>query len=509
MKTVCSIETFLQSMAADSTGSAASPLGQSFVAAGSPGELIRIKISVDPVEEISEIVRQADARFAIPPVLLFEEVRGSRFPVVANLLATPERCARAMGVGGWHEIGSLFPANEEPAKEASLFGWGATCSPVSRQRSAASQQVVRLGADVDLMILPACKRHAQESQATLFQAQSVTVGSQGDRHVDTGDLHVIDAKTIACDWPIGHRSWRHLAEAASEGRQLPVVLTLGPDMATHALTGRWLATHESVWGSDLWAFIGRRREGGFSTARARSLEVDVPVEAEIVIEGIIDTHSPRHRLTHSSRKTGWQPAADELPVIRVTAMTHKALPIVPLVMPESREAHQIDRILEQVAFQRLSSIVPALRELHFPARNEGHQVVLARIQRHNADQARQLIHAIWSLPVLGEAKLVVVVDEDVDLANPEVVWRAVAREVSFQEDLESTRGNLVPWVVSDALPNDPLTHEALGKSILRGQKLGIDATRKSRSGLSRLPGPGGVGQRVEERWREYGLPFVL
>lgn len=507
MKTVCSIGAFVQALATQSQ----TPHGFDLASSGraAEAELIRITVAVDPREELFEIVRQIDQLTEFPPVIVFDDVRGSQFPVVVNLLATEQRCARMLGVPHWSDISQLFPFSRATNSEAKGFLWSTSTEPVIRQRTVASQQVIRLGGEVDLSTLPGIYRKSQSPHSCLFHAHSVTRGTGGDRSVERCHLSILDSKTLICDWPLGSASQRHLEEARAAGQPLPVAFVIGSDTASYAMDGRWMNLHPACWGRDLWEFLGRQRESGFVVARARTSDIDVAGDAEMILEGVIDTgvvNVPHHLET---RRSGWQSEVAEFPLARINAVTHRALPLVPMVLPETRESHLADRLLEQVSRSRLSAIIPELNELYFPALQEGHQLIVASLKSSEIGRARQFIHALWSLPILSEAKLVIIVDDDINIRDQSAVWRAIVREANFSQDIEYSRGTGVPWsrplssneFLSQLHPGMPWNFS--------GQKIGIDATRKRQGSGSDDQSGSATIEKVKARWDEYGLSKFL
>ncbi len=507
MKTVCSIGAFVQALATQSQ----TPHGFDLASSGraAEAELIRITVAVDPREELFEIVRQIDQLTEFPPVIVFDDVRGSQFPVVVNLLATEQRCARMLGVPHWSDISQLFPFSRATNSDAKGFLWSTSTEPVIRQRTVASQQVIRLGGEVDLSTLPGIYRKSQSPHSCLFHAHSVTRGTGGDRSVERCHLSILDSKTLICDWPLGSASQRHLEEARAAGQPLPVAFVIGSDTASYAMDGRWMNLHPACWGRDLWEFLGRQRESGFVVARARTSDIDVAGDAEMILEGVIDTglvNVPHHLET---RRSGWQSEVAEFPLARINAMTHKALPLVPMVLPETRESHLADRLLEQVSRSRLSAIIPELNELYFPGLQEGHQLIVASLKSSEIGRARQFIHALWSLPILSEAKLVIIVDDDINIRDQSAVWRAIVREADFFKDIEYSRGTGVPW------SRPPSSSEFLSQHYpgmpwnFSGQKIGIDATRKRQGSGSGDQSGSATIEKVKARWDEYGLSKFL
>ncbi|ODA28041.1 UbiD family decarboxylase [Planctopirus hydrillae] len=507
MKTVCSIGAFVQALATQSQ----TPHGFDLASSGraAEAELIRITVAVDPREELFEIVRQIDQLTEFPPVIVFDDVRGSQFPVVVNLLATEQRCARMLGVPHWSDISQLFPFSRATNSEAKGFLWSTSTEPIIRQRTVASQQVIRLGGEVDLSTLPGIYRQSQSPHPSLFHAHSITRGTGGDRSVERCHLSILDSKTLICDWPLGSASQRHLEEARAAGQPLPVAFVIGSDTASYAMDGRWMNLHPACWGRDLWEFLGRQRESGFVVARARTSDIDVAGDAEMILEGVIDTgvvNVPHHLET---RRSGWQSEVAEFPLARINAVTHRALPLVPMVLPETRESHLADRLLEQVSRSRLSAIIPELNELYFPALQEGHQLIVASLRSSEIGRARQFIHALWSLPILSEAKLVIIVDDDVNIRDQSAVWRAIVREADFSQDIEYSRGTGVPWSKPPG-SNEFLSQYHPGMPWkFSGQKIGIDATRKRQgSGPDDQSGSATI-EKVKTRWDEYGLSKFL
>lgn len=230
-----------------------------------------------------------------------------------------------------------------------------------------------------------------------------------------------------------------------------------------------------------------------------SIPMEVPATAEIVIEGYVDP-SETIREGPFGDHTGFYSLADDYPVFRVTAITHRREPLYPttIVGKPPQEDYYLGKATERIFLPLLRMLIPEVIDYHLPMFGTFHNCAFVKIRKEYAYQARRVISAVWGAGQLAFTKFVVVVDEQVNVHDEQEVLFQMAANVDPRRDI----------VIADG-PLDILDHAApyLGA----GSKMGLDATRK-------LPGEGTVRQwpgqimmseqikaLVIRRWAEYGL----
>jgi len=244
---------------------------------------------------------------------------------------------------------------------------------------------------------------------------------------------------------------------------------------------------------------GFLNQGAVDLVPAKTIPLDVPAHAEIVIEGLVD---PRDRFMEGpfGDHTGFYSLSGPYPVFRVTAITHRRNPIYPttIVGAPPMEDYYLGKATERVFRPLLQMLIPDVIDYHLPIFGAFHNFVFIKIRKEYPYQARKVIHSIWGAGQMMFSKFIVVVDEHVDVHNEQEVMFAVGANVDPRRDT----------VIADG-PLDILDHAAPFEGA--GSKMGIDATRKVpgegtvRRWPMALEMPPHIKDRVTRRWAELGL----
>jgi 4-hydroxy-3-polyprenylbenzoate decarboxylase len=244
---------------------------------------------------------------------------------------------------------------------------------------------------------------------------------------------------------------------------------------------------------------GFLRQSPVEMVKCRTSDLEVPANAEIVLEGYVELDELRTEGPFGDH-TGFYSLADEYPVFHLTAMSHRERPIyaTTIVGPPPMEDYYMGKAIERIFLPLMRMQLPELRDIAMPAEGVFHNLILVSIRKSYPGHARKVMHAIWGLGQAMFSKCIVVVDEDVDVQNTrEVAWKAL-NNIDPERDIQFTMGPVDSLDHSSRLPN-------------YGSKMGVDATRKwLGEGFTRpWPGviemPAEVKRRVEELWRQAGL----
>jgi len=221
---------------------------------------------------------------------------------------------------------------------------------------------------------------------------------------------------------------------------------------------------------------------GIEMVQAKTVPLRVPANAEIVIEGWVNTeagfpgYDPRVDGDIGAGAvfegpfgdhTGYYSLPDRYPEVEVTAMTHRRDAVYPttIVGLPPQEDYYLGKATERIFLPLLKTILHDLDDYHLPQFGCFHNCAFVKIRKEYPLQARRVMHAVWGAGQMAWTKVVVVVDESVDVHDEDAVWRAVLGNCHFGRDLEFVNG-----------PLDILDHAA--PRLGAGGKLGIDATRK-------------------------------
>jgi len=465
------------------------------------GELIRIAAQVDSALELAAITDRVGRTSPNGgPALLFENVKNSTIPVVTNLLGSRRRLCRSLGVADLDDVSANLDRrlqSEQPSGWLDSLrlvpGWGGLGKWTPKSvKTAACQQVVRLGRDVNLWDLPVPRSWPDEPHPVITSGQMVTRHPvTGNSHLSQSPLVVINPQELA--WYDGKHDQTSIVQLAVESKQnLPVAISLGGDPAL-CLSSTLSATVDSR------LFAGFLRGASLELVRCRTNELDVPAGAEIIIEGYIDAENSKTNSLVSIARGNGRYVSRELPLIHVTAITHRANPVFPAMIttaPLSEEAW-ISLATERMLLPVLKRLLPEIADIHRPFCAAGRNLLFVSIHKCADFQARRVLHALWGMESLGQTKIIIIVDADQDIHQEEQVWFTVGTNACPTRD----------FVFSDGLArDDDYTPAAMSLA----SRVGIDATRKRMIESSHvwpqsLTMSDEIVARVRERWAEYGL----
>lgn len=474
------------------------------------GELRRI---TEPVRAHLEIAEIADRCMKSPgggPALLFENVilangTTSTQPVAINLFGSRRRMSLALGVERLDEIADRISELLDLKVPEGFFGKlsmlprlaeVAKFPPRTRSGRPPCQDVVQLGDDVDLGRIPFLTTWPGDGGPYITLPMVITHDPiRGTRNVGMYRVQVLGRNRLAMHWQrhkVGAAHWR---EMASRGERMPVAIALGGDPASI-----YSASAPLPPTIDEFIFAGFLRRAPVELAKAVSVELDVPAAAEIVIEGFIDPAEELVLEGPFGDHTGFYSLADYYPAVHVTAVTMRRDPIYPatLVGRPPMEDFYLGNATERIFLPLLRLTVPEIVDYHMPAAGIFHNLVFVSIDKQYPGQAYKVMHALWGQGLMSLAKLIVVVDKDVNVQDPDEAWWVALNNIDPARDVMISRG-----------PVDVLDHAS--QEFTFGGKLGIDATRKSAEEGFRREWPDVIRMdpatiaRVDERWDSLGI----
>ncbi len=468
------------------------------------GQLVRVRAEVSTDLEIAEIAGRLAARGG--PAALFENVAGHTMPVLVGAFGSMERMAWALGAESLETIAQRVGRLAASVPLAGGAGLAAKMKALpkllelARLRpktvpSGPCQETVHTGDDADLGRLPILRSWPGDAGPFITLPQVYTADPDGkNRNVGMYRLQVFGPRRIGMHWHADHdgaRNWRAWAE---RGRAMPVAVALGGDPV---LT--YIATAPLPYGMDELVFAGFLRDEAVAVVPCKTVALVVPADAEIVIEGTVDPLE-RAREGPFGDHTGYYTPAEEYPVMRVSAVTHRADAIYPatVVGRFPKEDCYLAKATERIFLPVIRTVVPEVVDLALPLFGVFHNWAFVSIRKTRPGQAREVMRALWQMGQLAYTKFLVVVDESVNVHNTdEVLWR-VGAEADPRRDtlLETGRA-------------DVLDHAAPAGG--EGGKLGIDATAKlaeevgGRAWPEPLAPDPTTADRVTRRWKEYGF----
>jgi 4-hydroxy-3-polyprenylbenzoate decarboxylase len=471
------------------------------------GRLRRVSVPVSRDLEIAEITDRVSKGPADRNVaLLFENVDGSAMPVLVNAFGASDRMAAALGVGRLDELGERvttlldlkLPGTfaERLAKLGTLFDL-VKAGP-RRVTQAPCQEVVET-ANPSLAALPALRCWPGDGGRYITLPGVFTRDPRTRaRNVGMYRLQVFDDRTLGMHWQTHkggaehHRLMEELRGA--EPHRMPVAIALGGDPAMI-----YAASAPLPPGVDEVVFAGWLRGEGVELVRCVTNDLEVPAQAEIVLEGYVEPGERRVEGPFGDH-TGYYSLAREYPVFHLTAVTRRARPIYPttLVGRPPQEDYWLGKATERLFLPIIRMMLPEVIDINMPAEGVFHNLVIVSIKKRYPGHARKVMAALWGMGLMMLAKTIVIVSEHVNVHDlSEVAWRATGN-IDPRRDLMILEG-----------PMDDLDHAALRHRF--GGKLGVDATEKSALDDIVQPWPDEIAmspdirERVTRRWKDYGL----
>jgi 4-hydroxy-3-polyprenylbenzoate decarboxylase len=487
---------------------------------GRAGDLMRIAAEVDPQLEVAAVTARVAS--AGGPALLFERVKGHDLPVLTNLWGTQARICRALDVGSLDVLVDRLDAATKAGRDggwlAKLTGGpraegGASSASVQVVKSGVCQQVVRLASDVDLAQLPALQSWPLERQAAITAGQVFTrLPDSSASCVASYPLVVLGAKQLGLFWHEYTAGHAHYEAFRARGERMPVAIALGGDPALACLAAATLPAS-----TDALTLAALLHSRSWELVKCRTHDLAVPADADIIIEGAIDTAERPVAVGPLAGACGHYLSPRDVPRVHVTAITHRTNPVFVAMVhgPPPHETSELVKVTERLLLPHVRAVVPELVDLSLPGRAGLHNFAFLSIRKSHAQHAHKVASAVWGMTDLMHTKVVIVVDESVDVHCREQVMRAVGANVHPMRDVFFHCG-----------PAHPLDHTApsmhsgyspagstIGGSVIGGSALGIDATAKLPQEHP-YPWPAATRQSqeivdlLERRWADYGLPHV-
>jgi 4-hydroxy-3-polyprenylbenzoate decarboxylase len=465
-------------------------------------ELKRISVEVDPRLEITEFADRAVKQGG--PALLFENVKGTRIPVLINAFASKRKMEIALDVGNVDEIAARISEYLEMRMPQGLLG-----------KLKMLPKLAEMGAFFPKMVDSGpCKEVILKDKFSLLDFPVLTCWPQDggpfitlpmvfSKNPDTGKrncgmyrMQVYDARTTGMHWQTHKQGAEHYRRLLKEGKQkqMPVAVAIGADPST-----MYSAILPLPPDLDEMMIAGFLRGKPVEMVKCETSDLEVPANSEIVLEGYVELGELRREGPFGDH-TGFYSLEDDYPVFHITCITHRKNPIyaTTIVGPPPMEDFYMGKAIERIFLPLMRLQLPEVRDICMPAEGVFHNLILISIRKSYPMHARKVMHAIWGLGQAMFSKCIVVVDEDVDVQNVrEVAWKAL-NNIDPQRDIEFVMG-----------PVDSLDHAS--RMVNVGSKMGVDATRKwPAEGFTR-PWPDvirmtpEVRQRVDELWKKAGL----
>ena len=477
-------------------------LGEYIDALESAGELKRVRTRVSPNLEIAEILRRL--MYSGPessPAVLFENVEGSDMRVLGNAFGSMKRLGIALGGSDFEEIGrritdlakmkipagmlnklKMLPRLQELAEYGPKY---IDSGPVSKIVETDRASLERL---------PALKSFPDDA------GRFITFGLVVTKHPETGSrnlgvyrIQVIDGKHAIMHWQTHKRGAQHYRMLKEQNKKIEVAIVIGADPATV-----FSAVAPVPEGMDKYLFSGITRKKGVRLIRCKTVDLDVPAEAELILEGFVDPNDMRMEGPFGDH-TGYYTPPEPFPTFTLTGIMSRENPIylTTVVGKPILEDACIGKVIERSFLPLVQMFHPEVVDFSMPPAGWFQGLAIISIKKQYPGQAKKVMMGLWGMGQLALTKMLIMVDSDVNVHDfNEVIWAVTTRADAARDTI------IINNTPTDTLdPASPLVN--------LGSKLGIDATTKwKEEGYMReiqqlAEVDAQTKSLVDKRWQEY------
>jgi len=464
------------------------------------GELKRVKTEVDTNLEIAEILRRA--MYSNGPAILFENVKNYDMPVLGNAFGSLKRLEIGLETTDFTEIGQRIvdltrmdiPTGflnkikklPELSKMSDSFPKLENNGPVT--------EVFSDSPSFDK--LPILKTWSKDA------SKFITFGLVATKHPETGirnlgvyRMQIVDSTHALMHWQKHKRGAHHHELKKEKGEKIEVAIIIGGDPAT-VFSG----VAPVPEGLDKYLFAGITRKKGIKTVKCKTVDLEVPANAEIVLEGYVDPSDTRDEGPFGDH-TGYYTPKEPFPTFTLTGVMQRKKPIylTTVVGKPILEDSYIGKVIERSFLPLIRMFQPEVVDFAMPAAGWFQGIAIISIKKRYPGQAKKVMMGLWGMGQLSLTKFFIVVDDDVDVHSMDDVLWAVTTRTDPARDT----------IIIDNTPTDTL--DPASPLVNLGSKLGIDATQKTKEeGFEReiqeqVKVDDATKSLVDSKWSSYGL----
>jgi 4-hydroxy-3-polyprenylbenzoate decarboxylase len=492
------------------------------------GELCKIRTEADPILEIAEIAdrvsKNNSSKFGLGgPALLFQNIKGHPgSQLLINQFGSARRMNLALEVDSLDEVAERIRAFMD-VKSPQGFLDKVKMLPMLAEMGKFFPKSVANGACKDvikrdnfsLLDFPILQCWPKDAGRFITLPCVITRDPKtGKRNVGMYRMQVYDERTTGMHWQRQKVAAEHYREAirnaaissshvGTDALVRPAARSTASSLAVDIMArtsgGSQLADGDRPSGKmdvavaigtdpaltfsaivpappDVEEFLiaGFLRQKPVELVKCETIDLEVPADAEIVLEGYVNLDELRTEGPFGDH-TGFYSLDDQYPVFHLTCITHRKSPIyaTTIVGKPPMEDGWMGKAVERIFLPLMKLTIPELVDINLPLEGVFHNLMIVSIRKSYPGQARKVMNAIWSLGQAMFTKCILVVDEDVDVHDLGDVTLKVLNNIDPERDIQFTLGPVDSLDHASRLPN-------------YGSKMGIDATRKwSTEGFSR------------------------
>ena len=464
------------------------------------GELKRVKIEVDPNLEIAEIMRRE--MYSNGPAILFENVKGYDMPVLGNAFGSMKRLEIGLEMTDFTEIGQRIVDMTKMDVPSGLLNKIKKLPELTKMTAAFPKEETKgpvteiTSSGVSFDDLPILKSWPNDA------GRFITLGLVATKHPETGvrnlgvyRMQVIDKTHVLMHWQKHKRGANHGDVSKDRGEKIPAAIIIGGDPATI-----FSSIAPVPEGLDKYLFAGITRKEGIKTVKCKTIDLEVPANAEIVLEGHVDPEDIRDEGPFGDH-TGYYTPIEPYPTFTLTGVMMRKDPIYVTTVvgkPVLEDAY-VGKVIERSFLPLIQMFHPEVVDFSMPASGWFQGFAIISIKKRYAGQAKKVMMGLWGMGQLSLTKMFVVVDEDINVHDiNDVIWAITTRADAARDT-----------VIINNTPTDTL--DPASPLVNLGSKMGIDATQKTREeGYEReiqkqVKVDEETRNMVDSKWSDYGL----
>ncbi|MCL4328891.1 MAG: menaquinone biosynthesis decarboxylase [Candidatus Thermoplasmatota archaeon] len=461
-------------------------------------DLLVIDDPVDPEIELTYVLSE-EQKLGKGRTVLFNNVRGSFVPAVGNLFATGAKMEAILGATP-SEIGNRLQNLVKIAQGGESFlskGFELMreLSGVRPKISSSLPSNYETLSGVDLGRYPICKTWPDDGGRFITLPLVVTKDPiTGERNAGMYRMQVYDSETTGMHWHI-HKGGAEHFSGHGKKEKMEAAVVIGADPLT-----MFSSVAPIPNGLDEFSFTGLISKSRLDLVKGQTVDIEYPKNFEIVLEGFIDPQETRVEGPFGDH-TGYYSLQEEFPVFHIKRVIERRNRIYPTTIVGKlwHEDVILGKAIERIFLPLIQTQIPEIVDMNTMEEAVFHNMVVVSIRKRYPGHAKKVMFALWGMGQLMFSKIVVVVDDDIDVHDrKQVIW-AMTTRIDPQEDVL-----IIPGTVTDTLDHP-------SRILNYGSKMGIDATRKGKSeGYNRvwpevLEIPEELRKAMDSRWRKFWL----
>ena len=464
------------------------------------GELRRVKTQVDSDLEIAEILRRV--MYANGPAVLFENVKNHNMPVLGNAFGSIKRLEIGLETDDFTQIGQRIVDMTKMDIPSSLFDKIRKLPELLKmtdivpklQKSGPVTEIFEDSPSFEK--IPILKTWYKDA------GRFITFGLVATRHPETDirnlgvyRMQILDKTHALMHWQKHKRGAHHYDIKKDMGDKIEVAVVIGGDPATV-----FSAVAPVPEGLDKYLFAGIVRKTGIKTVKCKTVDLEVPANAEIVLEGYVDPSDIRMEGPFGDH-TGYYTPPEPYPTFTLTGIMKREKPVylTTIVGKPILEDAFIGKVIERSFLPLIQMFQPEVVDFSMPASGWFQGIAIISIKKRYPGQAKKVMMGLWGLGQLALTKIFIVVDEDVNVHDlNDVIWAVTTRSDAARD-----------IITINNTPTDTL--DPASSLLNLGSKLGIDATQKTKEeGYQReiqeiVKVDDDTRNIVDAKWSNYGI----